>query len=670
LDDLAWLGLAAGAVALAAAFEWVAPTFSDELAPPTGVEPFSTAAFLFVPEPLEEARFLIAIALPIGLAILVALLGSDRPPSPRFDLPVIGVQLAALGFVGWTATQQSNDVWVSEDFVSELTLGVPVLAGGVAIGLGLTALLFADPKLGWVRENAFLRRLGEARWLAAPLAVVITVLWLLPAVVTEDNISDAGLVGAHIPGQFADYLAAVNGLTPLVDYASWYSFLLPIAFAPLLSAFDSSITSFSVLQVSLSLAAMLCVYAALANITESRWAALCLYVPFVALSFLPWHVYGAPRDYNGLYYAAFPNRYLGPLVVLWLLVRHLRRGSPPLWAVFFVASLAVFNNFDFGACTLVAALGAALVGLDRSESARAALGDLLISAAAGLLGALALVSAVTLIRAGELPDLSTLTHFSSQFGRHGFGLLPMPSWGLHWGMYLTYVAALLVATVRLMRVPSERVLNAALAFSGLLGLTTGQYFAGRSDSTQLMVLFPVWGLALALLTWLTVRSLRGVGMREARRAVIPAFAVLAGFGVMVASIARFPLPWDQLERISDGGPEQYRLSAEQRFVEDHTEPEEPVLIFDTGLDHRVAERAGVTNVSPGSLLITRQEVDRALDSLEREGGTKLFERFSFTVPELQAMFRERGFEPVGAVGRSGLQIWERKPRQASSSTTG
>ncbi len=81
---------------------------------------------------------------------------------------MIGVQLAALGFVGWTATQQSNDVWVSEDFVSELTLGVPVLAGGVAIGLGLTALLFADPKLGWVRENAFLRRLGEARWLAAP----------------------------------------------------------------------------------------------------------------------------------------------------------------------------------------------------------------------------------------------------------------------------------------------------------------------------------------------------------------------------------------------------------------------------------------------------------------------------------------------------------------------
>ena len=472
---------------------------------------------------------------------------------------------------------------VTEDFVSELTLGVPVLAGGVAIGIGLTALLFADPKLGWVRENAFLRRLGEARWLAAPLAVVITLLWLLPAVVTEGNISDARLVGAHIPGQFADYLAAVNGLTPLVDYASWYSFLLPIAFAPLLSAFDSSITSFSVLQVSLSLGG---------NALRLRGAGERHRAPL-----------GGALSLRPIRGAELPTvaHLRGPAGLQRALLRRLPEPLPrpagrPLASRQAPSSrlppaLGGLSSSRAWRCstTSISALapssprsGPPWSGWIAPSPARAALGDLLISAAAGLLGALALVSAVTLIRAGELPDLSTLTHFSSQFGRYGFGLLPMPSWGLHWGIYLTYVAALLVATVRLMRVPSERVLNAALAFSGLLGLTTGQYFAGRSDSTQLMVLFPVWGLALALLTWLTVRSLRGVGMREARRAVIPAFAVLAGFGVMVASIARFPLPWDQLERISDGGPEQYRLSAEQRFVEDHTEPEEPVLIFDTG----------------------------------------------------------------------------------------
>ena len=79
---------------------------------------------------------------------------------------------------------------------------------------------------------------------------------------------------------------------------------------------------------------------------------------------LPWHFYGdgAARDYNGLYYAAFPSRYLGPLLVFWLLARHLRRGSPPLWLLYFVAGLAMFNNFEFGACTLVALLGATLLG--------------------------------------------------------------------------------------------------------------------------------------------------------------------------------------------------------------------------------------------------------------------------------------------------------------------
>ena len=199
-DDLAWLGLAVGALVLLAALKWVAPGLEGQLEPPPAARALPRLPLTcFVPEPLEEARFLIAIALPVGLAIAVALLGSDRSPSRGLELPVIAVQLAALGFVGWTATQQSNAVWVVPDFVSELTLSVPVAVGGVVIGLVLTALLFFWPKLEPVGEGSLLGRLAATAWLPGAVAVVATVLWLLPAIVTDGNVSEPGLLGGHVP---------------------------------------------------------------------------------------------------------------------------------------------------------------------------------------------------------------------------------------------------------------------------------------------------------------------------------------------------------------------------------------------------------------------------------------------------------------------------------------
>ena len=156
-----------------------------------------------------------------------------------------------------------------------------------------------------------------------------------------------------------------------------------------------------------------------------------------------------------------------------------------------------------------------------------------------------------------------------------------------------------------------------------------------------------------------MKSRLDAGTPPSRRALIPTFAVLAGFGVMVASIIRFPLPWEQIERISADGTELYAMSAEQSFVESRTEPGEKVLVITTPLDHRVAERAGVTNVSPGGLLASADGADRVLDSAEEHGATKLFERTSPSEPALGVILRERGFEPVATDQGSGLVLWER-----------
>jgi hypothetical protein len=282
---------------------------------------------------------------------------------------------------------------------------------------------------------------------------------------------------------------------------------------------------------------------------------------------------------------------------------------------------------------------------------------------AGLLGSLALVSAVMLIRTGELPDLSLLPYWSKFLGGAAFGLLPMPSWGLHWAMYLTYVGALLLAVVRFLRSAPNPALTAMLAFGGIFGLATGQYFAGRSDPTLLMSLFPVWALALAPLAWAVAVSLRDARLDHTRlrRMIIPAVAVMAGFGVMVSGLNRFPLPWHEADRLSNTGEAVYDQPFEQQFIEDQTEPGEPILLMATRVDHRVAERAGVENVSPwGSYsLFSPKEVTRALDNLEEEGGTKLFHPTadSSALTPVELMFYERGYRIVRSEPFINLDMW-------------
>ena len=83
-----------------------------------------------------------------------------------------------------------------------------------------------------------------------------------------------------------------------------------------------------------------------------------------------------------------------------------------------------------------------------------------------------------------------------------------------------------------------------LAFSGVFGLVTGMYFVGRSSQFQLMLLFPAWGLSLTLVAWTMARTLHSArtDRTRLRRLLLPGFAALAGFGVMVAAIGQLPAP--------------------------------------------------------------------------------------------------------------------------------
>jgi len=674
-EDVAWLGLVPATLLLLAAFFWLAPSLA-ELYPSPNQTIFREWRFEINPEPLEATRYLIAAAMPPVLAGVVLVLSTGRPARRSLDSAVIAMQLAAIAFIAWSVAHQISvlppGALTPPNYFDRLLLSVPNLLAGVGIGLVLTALAAsrAEPRLRRLRPLA--RALSGRRGIAFAAAVGLTALWLLPALVTDATVAHAGLIpGGHIPAQAEDYFAAVNGRTPGVDYIPIYVQLLPVPLAPVLSAFDSSLTSFSIIMCLLSLVALLAVYATFSQVTERPWAALALYVPFLALSLFPWDRHGSQWEFNGNYYGFLPGRYLGPFVVAWLCALSLRRRRLPAWALFVAAGLAALNNAEFGVPCLVAVIVAWSFGADRSIPLKKRVSALCIHAAAGLLMALALVLAMTLVRSGELPNPGFAVYWSTTFAREGYGLSPMPTLGLHWALYVTYAAVLLTAAVRYVRAAPDSTLTAMLAFAGTFGLLTGFYFAGRSLPYQLMLLFPVWGFALSLLTWtvtLSLRSARGDPLRL-RRLILPAFATLAGFGVMVAAIDRFPLPWQQVERLSASGTAVYDRPADQRFVDAQTTPGDRVLILGAGPDHRIAERAGVVNVSPffhaGFALISQRELERAIDFLEDDGGRKVFESVSegvpvilTPIPEVAEILRQRGFKRLHRDRASGLVEWE------------
>jgi hypothetical protein len=666
-EDVAWLSIVPLTVLGLVAVFWLAPPLSH-LYPGPSQPVFPEWRFLIKPEPLEDTRFLIVAAGPPILAALVLAFGANRTGRRKLDWAVIAIQLAGIAVLAWSVAHQIHvPALTRPDYFDPLLLSVPNVIAGVLIGILLTVLIASPVGFSSSRVRGIAGWISGRAWLAIAIAIAFTAIWLLPAVFTDSTVGQAGTAShsGHIPAQAEDYFAVVNGRTPLVDYIPLYVHLLPFLVAPVLTAFNLSLTSFSISMCILSLVGLMAMYGTFSAVTRHSWAALALYLPFVAISLFPWDRQGAAWDYDGNYYGFFPGRYLGPFVVAWLCALCLRGRRMPGWLVFFAAGLAVANNAEFGLPCLVAAVVALAFGADRSISSRERASKLAVHGAAGIGAALVLTCGVIVARSGQLPNPAFATYWSSTFAKDGYGLERMPTLGLHWAMYGTYAAALVTAAVRYVRVEPDRTLTGMLAFAGIFGILSGSYFAGRSVPWQLMLLFPVWGFALALLTWTVVRSLRAARADSfrLRRLMLPAVATLAGFGIMVAAIDRFPPPWQQLDRLTAGGEAVNDQPDAQSFVDTHTAPGAHVLLLGTPLDHRIAERAGVVNESPVFdvfALLSALEVDRAINFLEDDGGRLVFERVSRELPEVAQILRQRGFHRLRKDPASGLVEWRRE----------
>jgi hypothetical protein len=675
----AWISAIPCTLVVAAAIALLAEPLGTVLSPGSHFV-FLLGARPFVhPEPTEHASYLLALVGPLlwAAAIASSPRWRARVPSDLAGWAILTTELLAAAVVvvclirqntlqyGLIYTEGQGGGILTVHYFKPATIVAAAALAAMApfVVRGIDARRVA----GLLRETRA-RRVGIAL-----AAIAVTAIWVLPALQTDRSVGAAQTdVLYHLGFTFDETFAVLNGRTPLVDFTAQYSNLWPYLTALSLLLFGKTLLAFTITLSALTGLALLAVFSVLRRTVRSSLAALLLYLPFLASSLFILGGTSANRSTVGSYFGNFPLRYVGPYLLAWITARQLERRSPVgLLALFLAAGVVLLNNADFGVPALAASI-AALAWTMPIFTVRRAI-RLMLVVAIGLAGALALVSLLTLVQAGALPQLERLVAFARVYSVGGYAMMPLPGIiGLHLLVYLTYAVAIGVATVRALRGASNRVLTGMLAWTGVFGLASAGYYVGRSHPVSLITTFSVWSLALALLLVVVIPLLR---VERSPQTILPATLVMFGFGLVACSLAQLPLPWTQLQRLNApfSVTEQVpfaeplvppRSAATRRFVTSLADgpsrfverPGAPVAIMLT-TGHRIADAYGVVNVSPytgAESLHTLDEVDSVIDALRSAGGNTMILPLRVSLGVEEALER-RGFR---IVTRHGLAMPE------------
>lgn len=609
--EIAWIALVPWALVSLLAILLLGSPVGRLLFPPDphGLWPSEWWEAQGTPEPVKHGRFVLAALAPLLLAGVIVAAARRAPRlDPRLLRALVrAAQLFALLFVV-VAVLGQHEVLAAEAIPRPPVFGVGRLAAAAALVAAALAAM-RSPRVA-ARVARATRETPRRRWALLTLAVLVAAAWMVRAVYTDAMTEDLG----RLSWTLNDVFAVLDGRTPLVDFNPIYGKLLPYLLAPVIAASGTAL-AFTLATTTLSVLALIGVYAIFRRVVRSSSLAVALFVPFLALTST-----GVPLSAL-LLPAMWPMRYGGAFLIAWLTARLLDGCRPRQpWVLFLVGALVTVNTVEFGAAAIAGSV-AALLCARPPRSLRELLG-LGAHVAGGGLGGLALVALLTLARAGELPDPGLFAEWPRIFTNMGWFALPVPRASLHLAVYATYAAAIAVATVRVVR--GERdLLTAMTAWSGVFGLVSTGYYVARPDDLKLVGTFGAWAFALALLTVVVVQALAARGWR---RPALAELLVLFGFALAVCSITRFPLPSSEYERLTRPWPApQYRVAAEA-FVRAGTRPGETVVIL-LPMGHRIAYEQGLDNVAPYSMqnaIVTREQLRRVVDTARREGAHEIF----------------------------------------------
>jgi hypothetical protein len=661
-SERAWLLAPVCLAAVAFAVALLGPPLGD-LLPQGNATPWPSTAPLFRPEATEHARYAIALTAPLLLVAAIVLATRRRLTLSRPVARLVpALQVLALAFVIVCIVGQYRSrvegAYTQTAGTSSRTVYFTPATLVVASAIGIALALVARNRTVTERIARLVRDTPRQRLVAWALAVLAIAISLLPAIQLESTLFRATIsTWYHMFFTFDETAAVLDGRSPLVDFVAQYGSLWPYALAAGMSLLGASIGTFTALTTLLTGASLLALFAVLRRLVASALIALLLFLPLLATSLYKMNGTLENRYSLATLTGMFPLRLAGPLLLLWLTARQLDGARPfARWPLFVAGGLVVLNNVEFGVPACAATLAALLWARGR---ARPPLGLLALELVGGLAGALALVSALTAVRAGSLPRLGLLTRYSELFGGAGFGMFRIvPTLGVALIVFLTYVAAIGVATVRAVDDASDRLLTGLLAWSGVFGLGIGAYYVGRSHPEVLTNMFPAWALSLVLLTVVVLRD----AVSGARLPPPAGLAVLVGFGVLVCSLAQTPTPWSQLRRLGETTPERIVPPDAVRFVRRYTHPGDPVAIL-TKTGHALALKAGVVNVTPYTgteSMPAREQLAETLRMLRQANGRAVFVGLNEPVPEAVQAVRNIGFRPVMLDERAGLLVLSRR----------
>lgn len=646
--EIAWLlAVPCGLLTVAAMVFLGAPLGSLLLASRgkvTIVPEWQFAVFL---KPAQEARYLIALVAPMLLSATTVICVRRRPRlMPRTaGALVTASQCAGVAFVVICVVAQNKQVFGSfpHSYTRYFTIPTLIVAGALTLAAVLT-----------IRSATARRRLAAAlsnrsrtvTSLALGAALLMTAIWILAGINLEDTLRNAaGATLDNLNGPLDETYAVLDGRTPLVNFIPLYAWLWPYLTALVMSVFGVTFTVFSITMCAIAFLSLLAIFSVLRRVTQSSLGALLLYLPFLATGLFYIEPPGVNRYGPVTLYTLFPLRYAGPYLLVWLVARHIDGVRPHRrWLLFMAGGVVVLNNTDFGIPAFGATLAALLwsgAPLGWAQAVR-----VLRDAVAGLVAAYGLVSILTLVRTGSFVHIGALFVFARLFGLTGLTDLSTPTLGLHIVIYLTYVAAIGVATVRAVGGERGRLLTGLLVWSGIYGLGLGGYYMGRTTPEAVEMMFSAWALALAFLAVVGIEAM----VREPRRLTIAQCAVLFGMGVAACSLAETPPPWAQIKRLeARAAPIDVASPALTQFLA-NTGGGKPEAIMG-GLAHRVAYEAGVVDASPfigmGSIF-TLQQFDEALCGLRAEGGRLLVLPIASTFTAFYRATREAGFTYLGS----------------------
>lgn len=647
----AWLLVPAAGLALAAAVAALHPLLTRALTghPTPAQLPLAAAVPLMHPEPDELALYLLCLVVPPLVVWGLSLAG------PRLPRPRAGV-LTAAAIVAQSATAAFVlRMWWFQNRKVHAFFAVDRVALGAAAVVAASTGAWAVAR--WLRSGGALaegRPLRRASPILAAAGAAAYALFHLSTVVFDDAslLSAPDTVVFHLPYTVGEFAAVLNGRTPGVDFFPQYVWFLQYLLAPPFRLAGLTVHTYTVAMAALSFVALMLLWDVFRRVTGSAWMALGLFVLLVALAFHPVEIVSSGRPAHAFnYFAVGPLRYFGPFVVTWLVTWYLCRPSDlRAGLVFAGAGLSALNNLDFGVPALggaVLALG--LVALSQPGPRVRPVLRLVGVAALGLAAACATFEAVALLRSGHLVRFSSMTVFQRAFAVLGFSMLPMPRWGMHWNVYLTFMVGLGAGVVRLAAVrraagvpaqaaAADRRLGGVLVQASVFGAGALSYYVGRSHWAVLPAVFAAWGVALVLLAWLGLRG--GVAvLRREPLAVVPALLALLALAVPAGEALplRRPRHLYAAPTPLDRGTASYVVDASRYagLLRRATRAGEKVMIsYPAG--HLAASLAGVDDVFPfvesGSCLVVGQ-VDEIVARMKANGVTK---HFGPAGPELRA----------------------------------